>query len=183
MKNILSFELFEQELYEAIPQLNPQLKPAEDREKSKNLISGSTHLRKLTKKSKLNFGKWEQLTVENLINNNHTQYLRWVYFNMSNIDFMDDVMEAIGIPAIIRIKKPGTNKELGKSVDKEIQKVFGYKKEIDFETDLNRHKKAQVLSAMKRDEKPSDSDVQRTGFKFGKLEGGRSVREKPKTSY
>lgn len=56
-------------------------------------------LRKLSFKSKLNFGKHHYLTVEFILNNKREgdKYLRYVYFNYSNIDFLPDVLKALKI--------------------------------------------------------------------------------------
>lgn len=127
-------------------------------------------LRKLTKKSKLKFGKQRQLansinqdrnikdfeeaTVGDLLdifdylyygeippnfpninfpfcspNNicdipiilreNH-QYLRWIYFNLENITFVDDILNEIGITDQYKINKPGKNPKLFKILNDEL---------------------------------------------------------------
>ena len=52
-------------------------------------------LRKLTLKSKLNFGKYQDETIEHLINRKGYKainYLRWVYFTSSKISFIESVL-------------------------------------------------------------------------------------------
>jgi hypothetical protein len=69
-------------------------------------------LRKLTRKSILKFGQHSDLTVQEIINLNRKKYLRWVYFNCSNIDFMEDVLDEIKVLPDFRISKPSKKPEL-----------------------------------------------------------------------
>ena len=73
-------------------------------------------LRKLTLKSTLNFGKFADLTVQQCINTKKRKYLRWVYFNCSNITFMDELLDELKIPVWYRFDKPNKNPELGKKL-------------------------------------------------------------------
>lgn len=57
----------------------------------------------------MNFGRYELLTVSQIIGLNKHSYLIWVYYNMSNIDFFDDVLEMLGISEENKIIKPGTD--------------------------------------------------------------------------
>jgi hypothetical protein len=75
-------------------------------------------LRKLSRKSTMKFGQYEELTVQDIINLTKHKYLRWVYFNCSNIDFMDDVLDEIRIPENFRIKKPIKKPELHDELNK-----------------------------------------------------------------
>lgn len=63
-------------------------------------------LRKLSRKSVLNFGIYKDLPVNNLLDLHNYSYLRWVYFNCSNITFMDDILLEIGVDENNRISKP-----------------------------------------------------------------------------
>lgn len=74
-------------------------------------------LRRLTEKSLVGFGKYAALTVQQVIDLQHTRYLRWVYFNSSNIDFIDSILDRISITPDCKINKPGTNKELCEFID------------------------------------------------------------------
>jgi hypothetical protein len=80
-------------------------------------MSDVTLLRKLTHKSTLKFGKYSELAVNHMIDLKRHAYLRWVYFNCSNITFIDDILEEIGVYANYRIQKPGKNPELGVELD------------------------------------------------------------------
>jgi len=75
-------------------------------------MSDVTLLRKLTRKSVLKFGQYSDLSVQEMINLKKHKYLRWVYFNCSNIDFMEDVLDEIKIHLDFRIPKPSKKPEL-----------------------------------------------------------------------
>ena len=70
-------------------------------------------LRKLTEKSQMNFGKYFDCTAGQLLALKHHSYLRWVYYNMSNITFMDNILQEIGIMEEHKITKPGKDSEMG----------------------------------------------------------------------
>lgn len=75
-------------------------------------MSDVTLLRTLTRKSILKFGKYSDLQVQNLLDLQRYKYLRWVYFNCSNISFMNDILDEIKIPLNFRIVKPSKNPDL-----------------------------------------------------------------------
>jgi hypothetical protein len=68
-------------------------------------------MRTLTKKSKLNFGKYKDCTVEQLIGMRKQKDLISAYFKLSTINFNDEVLNEIGITEEYRIEKPNTDKE------------------------------------------------------------------------
>jgi len=74
---------------------------------------GEALKRTLTRKSKLNFGKFGNETIQKLFDMKKTGYLRWVYYNITPINFFPDILEELGIVDEWVIDKPGTNKELG----------------------------------------------------------------------
>ena len=84
-------------------------------------MSDVTLLRTLTRKSILKFGQFSDLQVQNLLDLKKYKYLRWVYFNCSNINFMDDILEEIKIPLNFRIVKPSKNTDLHNKLQ---QKIF-----------------------------------------------------------
>ena len=87
----------------------------------------ATILRKLTRKSTLNFGQYADMTVQQVIDLMHSRVLRWYYFNSSNITFTDDILDEIRIPAEYHIDKPGKNPELGHKLDEKLDaKQFAY---------------------------------------------------------
>lgn len=70
-------------------------------------------LRKLTEKSTLKFGMYGDVPIYNLLDLKKYSYLRWVYYNSSNITFLNNILEEIGITKEYYIDKPGKNTELG----------------------------------------------------------------------
>ena len=76
-----------------------------------------TILRKLARKSTLNFGQFADMTVQQVIDLKHHRVLRWYYFNSSNITFMDDILDELNVTEKWRIAKPGKNPELGRQLD------------------------------------------------------------------
>jgi len=74
-------------------------------------MSNVTLLRKLSLKSKLNFGQYADLSIQELINLEKKSYLRWVYFNCDKITFFDEILDEIKIPLEFRIEKPNKNPE------------------------------------------------------------------------
>jgi len=69
-------------------------------------------LRKLTRKSVLNFGKNEGRSVQQLLDLHDQNYLRWVYYNSSNIDFFSDILDELRITGDFIIAKPSKNPEM-----------------------------------------------------------------------
>lgn len=69
-------------------------------------------LRIMTEKSIIGFGKFTDLSVQNLIDMKKTREIRWIYFNCSMLSFKDNILDWAGIINEYRIEKPGTNKEL-----------------------------------------------------------------------
>ena len=69
-------------------------------------------LRKLTRKSVLNFGQYEGMSVQQLLDTKKQNYLRWVYYNCSNIDFFSDVLDELRIAKDFIITKPSKNPEM-----------------------------------------------------------------------
>jgi hypothetical protein len=74
-------------------------------------MSNVTLLRKLSLKSKLNFGQYADLSIQEIINLEKKSYLRWVYFNCDKITFFDEILDEIKIPLEFRIEKPNKNPE------------------------------------------------------------------------
>ena len=65
--------------------------------------------RKLTEKSLMKFGKFADSTVQQIIDIHKIRYLRWVYYNCSQIDFCETVLDTLCIDEEWRINKPGTD--------------------------------------------------------------------------
>lgn len=77
------------------------------------------NLRTLTKKSTFWFGKYEGVSIQQLLNLNRHTYLRWIYYNIEGISFMDDVLKEITIRGERKIEKPGSMPEMHKKVTDE----------------------------------------------------------------
>lgn len=75
------------------------------------------NLRTMARKSVFNGGKHEGRSVQQLLDLQHTRYLRWVYFNLSKISFLPDILDEIGITEEWRIEKPGKDPEKGRALD------------------------------------------------------------------
>jgi hypothetical protein len=75
-------------------------------------------MRKLTRKSQFKFGKYSDCIVQNILDLD-PEYVSWVYFNQSNINFFDDILTELGILENLTIDKPG----------KDNDKWFEYKKQ------------------------------------------------------
>jgi len=74
-------------------------------------------LRKLTEKSKLNFGEYKDYTVQQLIDLKKLHTLRSYYYTLSKISYVNSILEVLMIEDM-QIDKPGTD-----------LKSFGYIKE------------------------------------------------------
>jgi hypothetical protein len=74
-------------------------------------IKGIPSLRTLTRKSKLGFGKYQDYTVQELIDLGQSKILIPAYYKLSSINFIPDILEEIGIVGDWVIEKPGTNEK------------------------------------------------------------------------
>lgn len=74
-----------------------------------------TYLRTMTRKSLMKFGKYAELTVDQLIQQDKRHYLRWLYYNAAQITFTPDVLELIHIEEM-QIDKPGKDERTGEAV-------------------------------------------------------------------
>lgn len=65
-------------------------------------------LRTLTGKSKMGFGRFSNLTVNQILKKPQGDYyIRWAYYRMSMISFHEDILNIVGIKPDDRIEKPG----------------------------------------------------------------------------
>ena len=69
-------------------------------------------LRKLSFKSKIGFGKYENRTVEDLIRNRKHSKLIAMYYNYEKISFVDEVLKELRITEEYQINKPGVDKDM-----------------------------------------------------------------------
>ena len=94
----------------------------------------SVNLRKLTRKSRLGFGYRDikHITIQDiLIMNKHKELIK-IYFGLGKINFIDDILDELGISEDMRIEKPGKIEdfeERDKLVAKALVTVKARKKE------------------------------------------------------
>lgn len=68
--------------------------------------------RRLSELSRFGFGSHRHDTVEHFLKHGKHLHLAGMYYRLSHISFLDEVLEKIGIVGHWRISKPGTNKEM-----------------------------------------------------------------------
>lgn len=105
----------------------------------------NTMLRTLTLKSQMKFGKYENHTVDQILTHipRGDEYLRWVYYNMSNISFMPDLLERIGAKTLI--SKPGKLPELHYHNEKVQEEPWSVQRRIASKAHMKRKVKAQEV--------------------------------------
>lgn len=75
-------------------------------------MNGTVLLRKLAWKSILSFGQYEGCSLRQAYDNerdNGKAYLAWMYYHLTNISFIDEIIDELGL---IRIDKPGKKPEV-----------------------------------------------------------------------
>jgi hypothetical protein len=90
------------------------------------------YLRTLTGKSTLQFGRFAETPIQQIIDAGHTGYLRWIYFNFSFINFTEDILNNIYVFEQWTISKPGKDSDKGQKLDNLIFARMG--------TDMQRYK-------------------------------------------
>lgn len=81
-------------------------------------------LRTLARKSVLDFGKYKDQSIQQILDLKKHRYLRWIYYNASKISFLPEILDEIGITEEWRIDKPGKNPEKGEELDKTKDEKF-----------------------------------------------------------
>lgn len=118
------------------------------------MISQSINKRTLTYKSKLGFGKYIDLTIQDILNLKKGQYLRWVYFNYEGIDFIPEILDIIQITEEYRLKKPAKNTNFLEEINKKIfntgEKKFVKKDNSGEEDPIKFKKKMKFLNVNKK---------------------------------
>lgn len=113
--------------------------------------------RTLNRKSTLGFGYYDtrDLPIQMLLDLKKDYLLIAAYYNLEKIDFVDDILNELGITKEFRIEKPGKNKELG-------EKFKEYK--FNLMTDIERLK---YMSFSKKEikKRTSRSNAQKTFFR------------------
>jgi hypothetical protein len=108
-------------------------------------------LRTLTGKSKLHFGKYAGLSIDQIINLGHTAYLRGLYFNISSINFTDEILNKIYIGDEFKITKPGINKDFELLCFKRVFGTAGKNKRYRIASQLKKNRKINFYNYDKKD--------------------------------
>ena len=86
-------------------------------------------LRTMARKSVFDFGKYKSYTVQHVLDLNGHKALRYYYYYCSNISFMPDILDEIGITEKYRIAKPGTDEKMDQLLqaekDKRMKRMIG----------------------------------------------------------
>lgn len=106
-------------------------------------------LRTLTGKSKLNFGKFSGMYVQQIIDLNEWVYLRWIYYCINGITFSEDILAKICIQEKDRIEKPGVAPEHHKKLVEELQSTMMLKRKIHVKTRMKYRAKAKLGKTMR----------------------------------
>jgi hypothetical protein len=85
------------------------------------ISSGAVLLRTMTRKSVFHGGKYDNVAIQELLDAHKNHYLRWVYFNMSNISYTDEILEELKIFKH-KIPKPGKDPEYGEEVEEHFRR-------------------------------------------------------------
>ena len=97
-------------------------------------------LRTLTRKSKLNLGKFKDKTIQELLNQRENKHLVSLYYRYETINFTDDILKELKIERELVIQKPGSDNEMFRE---NMYDVFGFdktkkKKPFKLESKMNR---------------------------------------------
>lgn len=115
-------------------------------------------LRKLTEKSRLNFGKYSELTVSEVLDLRHPNYLRWCYFNLEGISFVENLLDNL-IPQEYRIDKPGKNPELGKALENKLWKDMTELARTSTNKNLSKDRKGKYSNYIIKDDRSFSNSV------------------------
>lgn len=87
-------------------------------------IMDTIRLRTMARKSVFNFGKFVGHSVQQVLNQKAYKALRWYYYCCSNISFLPDILDEIGVTEEYRIAKPGTDEDMDKCVQERKNQRF-----------------------------------------------------------
>ena len=125
-------------------------------------------LRKLALKSTLNFGKYSLLSVAQCMAEKKTRsYLRWAYFCMSKISFLDPILDDLRIPEDLRIPKPGTDKGKHEELKNRFREEFNNSTpNIDQMNEARRFNKSKINAKIRKENMPSKATLMRNNRKM-----------------
>ena len=69
-------------------------------------------LRTMTRKSRLGFGKYKDLTIQHILDMKLNSVLISSYFKLTSINYIEDILQEIGISEEYRIEKPSSDREM-----------------------------------------------------------------------
>jgi len=69
-------------------------------------------LRTMTRKSKMDFGKYKEKTVQEMLDLIRTLDLISAYYKLTSINYQEDILTELKITKQYRIEKPSANKEM-----------------------------------------------------------------------
>lgn len=81
-------------------------------------------LRTMARKSVFDAGKWENHSVQQVLDLKGYRTLRWYYYNYSAISFTPDILDELGITEEWRIEKPGTDPEKYNALHEKMEQKF-----------------------------------------------------------
>ena len=114
------------------------------------------HLRTMTRKSVIHFGQYNGQTIEEILRLGKNSYLRFIYYNIEGVSFIEDILRNIGIVTDHqddRIPKPGKNPELGEEVEKRIHKRLDPLSRVISKNRSKGRAKSKAVGAKIRDER------------------------------
>lgn len=107
-------------------------------------------LRTLTRKSVLGFGYEGDLPIQMLLNRHRAGYLRWVYFNSSNLSFTDDILDELKVDPEFRIQKPGVQRDFHEKLNHKLYDHFALSTIEAIKRKSDHAIKGRAISALKR---------------------------------
>ena len=128
---------------------------------AQNNITPTPTLRKLSFKSKMGFGKYADLTVQEIINMQRTSYLRAIYYNLEGISFLDEVLEKlriIGPDHDYTIPKPGKNIEYGEEIYHKLMSDLSFKVKSSIAKRHTKDNLQKIISVQKADKNSFSKD-------------------------
>lgn len=97
-----------------------------------NSSYGVVTLRKLAWQSVLKFGRYADMTVRQVYEIKERSYLWWCYYNLENIDFLEDILVELMITEEWRISKPGKNPDIeDRFIEEVVYKEYSDKSDLD----------------------------------------------------
>ncbi|MBC8321219.1 MAG: hypothetical protein H8E34_10890 [Bacteroidetes bacterium] len=117
-----------------------------------------TLLRTMTGKSIIGFGRYADMSVQQVIDLRKAPYLRWLYFNFTKITFTDDILDEINLWEEFRIDKPGKCPEKHKRLSGLLYDRLHYKSKKHIDKRIKSSKIKKMVNFRKHDHKAFSKD-------------------------